>query len=73
MTRIQLTPGNSNLQRTKENSLTQRIFGFSETPIKANSDKNEILVRVKANFFLSQYYKVKDWANLNKLIGSFFQ
>ena len=39
---IQLTPGNSNLQGAKENSSTKRMFELSETPVKANSYKNEL-------------------------------
>ena len=47
---LQLTPGNSNLQGTGENSSTYRMFELCEAPVKSNLDKNEILVRVKAIF-----------------------
>ena len=45
---VELTPDNSNLKETRENSSTERLFELSEAPVKANSDKNEMLVRVKA-------------------------
>ena len=54
---MQLTPGNSNLQGTKENTSIWQIFELSETPVKANSDKNERLVRVMEIF---------SWGNITK-------
>ena len=44
---IQLTPTNSNLQGTKENSSTYWMFELIETSVKASFGKNEMLVWVK--------------------------